>query len=313
MYLSAEITNSEWQIMRVLWQNGPSTSQKVIEEIHKINGWSPTTIKTFLSRLTKKGIVGFEKQGKAYLYSTAMTEMTCVKNEMKSIVDKVYGGVINYESEHFAFYGHQDLDYSRELAAALEVGLSRIWYLLPSRQIEKQSIYLYPSQSRLFSALGLFDGPRWLRVGHQWGILHIAPRECFDDICASSATVHGFVQLMIIQYFSQAPYWLQQGIAAYEGMWLTENRIRDVLKKLDLKIDAKEIQKLNTDYETFRSLGGYELSFAIVEFIVSKYGKNGLLTVLQNPQLPVPSFESEADRFWTECQKYIEEKYKAVR
>lgn len=310
MYLSAEITNSEWQIMRVLWQNGPSTSQKVIEEIHKINGWSPTTIKTFLSRLTKKGIVGFEKHGKAYLYSTALTEMTCVKNEMKTVVDKVYGGVINYESDHFAFFGYHDLDYSRELATALEEGLSRIGYLLPSKTMEKQSIYLYPTQSRLFSALGLFDGPRWLRVGNQWGILHIAPRECFDDISASQATVHVFVQLMIIQYFSQAPYWLQQGVAAFEGMWLTEKRIRDVLKDLDLKIDAKEIQKLNTDYETFRSLGGYELSFAIVEYIVEKYGKLGLLKYLQNPEQINICFNCEENQFWFDCQKYIEDKYK---
>ncbi|MCT4621073.1 MAG: BlaI/MecI/CopY family transcriptional regulator [Marinisporobacter sp.] len=87
-----QISDSEWSVMKILWEKSPITANEVIDVLKKTTEWRPTTIKTLLSRLVKKGAVGFEKNNRTYSYYPLVTEDDCVKAESKSFLKRVYGG-----------------------------------------------------------------------------------------------------------------------------------------------------------------------------------------------------------------------------
>jgi BlaI family penicillinase repressor len=87
-----QISDSEWKVMQVLWEESPITANEIIDVLKKTTDWRPTTVKTLVSRLVKKEVVGFKKNNRTYHYYPLVTEDVCVKAESKSFLKRVYGG-----------------------------------------------------------------------------------------------------------------------------------------------------------------------------------------------------------------------------
>jgi BlaI family penicillinase repressor len=88
------ISESEWLVMRVLWSEGPLTSNEIVEELTEQTEWKPKTIKTLINRLMKKGAIEHTKKGRKYIYKAAVSEKVCVTTERRSFVQRVYGGTM---------------------------------------------------------------------------------------------------------------------------------------------------------------------------------------------------------------------------
>ena len=89
-----KISESEWLVMKVIWDENPTTSNRVVEVLSEITPWNPKTIKTLLSRLVKKGAVGHENEGRSYLYYPLIEEEVLVKAESQSFLKRVFRGAL---------------------------------------------------------------------------------------------------------------------------------------------------------------------------------------------------------------------------
>ncbi|MHC5253265.1 CopY/TcrY family copper transport repressor [Listeria kieliensis] len=93
-----KISDSEWEVMRVIWSQEVTTAQEIIDILGQTMDWKPATIKTLLGRLVKKGAVRTEQSGKKYLYYPAIDEGETVKsaseNLFSHICAKRIGGAI---------------------------------------------------------------------------------------------------------------------------------------------------------------------------------------------------------------------------
>ncbi len=69
MMLSCDISNSEIEIMRILWAESPLTSRSIIDRMMAISDWKEGTIKSFISRLIQKNIIHKDSHNKPYLLS----------------------------------------------------------------------------------------------------------------------------------------------------------------------------------------------------------------------------------------------------
>lgn len=88
------IGESELEIMKVLWKAGePVTSVEIGKEVES-HGWKKTTIATFLTRLTEKGAVAAEKQGKLYYYSPLISEDEYRNVQTESLIKNLYHGSV---------------------------------------------------------------------------------------------------------------------------------------------------------------------------------------------------------------------------
>lgn len=87
------ISESEWLVMKVLWERSPRTAGEVVEALADTH-WKPKTIKTLLNRLVGKKAIGFEQEGRSYRYSPRVAEEACVRAESRSFLRRVYGGAL---------------------------------------------------------------------------------------------------------------------------------------------------------------------------------------------------------------------------
>lgn len=90
-----KISESEWEIMKVIWRENPITAEQIMSLLPKEYGWSDQTIRTFINRLLKKKVIGFEKTGRSYNYYPLLSEEECVWAESQSFIKRVFGGVSN--------------------------------------------------------------------------------------------------------------------------------------------------------------------------------------------------------------------------
>lgn len=89
-----KISESEWDIMQVLWSNSPLTANKMVESVSNSRAWKDKTIKTLINRLLKKGAIRFEKKGREYHYYPVISEKECKMAESRSFIRRVYSGAV---------------------------------------------------------------------------------------------------------------------------------------------------------------------------------------------------------------------------
>ena len=96
-----KISDSEREVMKVLWKKSPLTSSQIIEILKEYSSWNPKTIHTLISRLVNKDAIRVKKGGPFYLYSPNISEEECRKVETKSFIKKVYSGSIKLLISNF--------------------------------------------------------------------------------------------------------------------------------------------------------------------------------------------------------------------
>lgn len=90
-----DITDSELEIMQVLWNNGDSTLTEIVAELDKTKKRNKNTVKTLLYRLVdKEAVVSEKSSGQGFLYSTTITEKEYLKTANKSFLKKLYEGSV---------------------------------------------------------------------------------------------------------------------------------------------------------------------------------------------------------------------------
>lgn len=90
--LASKITDSEVEVMRVLWEaEEPLPIGDIREELEKRSDWDSSTIKTLLRRLCEKGVVRSEKR-KVFFYSPVVNEKEYNDYNTKALIDRIYSG-----------------------------------------------------------------------------------------------------------------------------------------------------------------------------------------------------------------------------
>lgn len=70
----AKISSAEWEVMRVLWTKGETTSTEITKILSSKQDWSASTVKTLLGRLADKGYLTSRREGRTYLYQALLNE-----------------------------------------------------------------------------------------------------------------------------------------------------------------------------------------------------------------------------------------------
>jgi len=96
------ISETEWEVMKVVWAKTPCSAGEIIEALASTDPtWHPKTIKAFLARLVKKKALGFSKEGRAYLYRPLVRQEECVDAASESFLSRVFGGSLKPMLAHF--------------------------------------------------------------------------------------------------------------------------------------------------------------------------------------------------------------------
>lgn len=72
---SVKISDSEWEVMRVIWTLGQTTAQEITSILGDSMDWKPATVKTLLGRLVKKEVIWTEQEGKNSFITQPLQKM----------------------------------------------------------------------------------------------------------------------------------------------------------------------------------------------------------------------------------------------
>ena len=91
-HLADKISDSELEVMRVLWRAGDALSVTEIREaLQRAKGWEATTVKTLVSRLVSKGVLRQEKRNVFY-YSPLLSEEEYNAWATHDLISRIYHG-----------------------------------------------------------------------------------------------------------------------------------------------------------------------------------------------------------------------------
>jgi predicted transcriptional regulator len=84
------LTDREADVMRVLWDQGPSSVAEVREAL--ADRLAYTTVLTILRVLEGKGYVDHEQEGKGYRYFAAVPEQAAQQSAVRHLTSKLFKG-----------------------------------------------------------------------------------------------------------------------------------------------------------------------------------------------------------------------------
>lgn len=89
-----KISDAEWQVMKVLWEESPVTANQIVDKLTVETEWKPKTIRTLINRLASKKAIDFDKDGRQYMYYPVLSEEECVRQETRSFMSRVRAGAL---------------------------------------------------------------------------------------------------------------------------------------------------------------------------------------------------------------------------
>ncbi|HGQ2358826.1 TPA: CopY/TcrY family copper transport repressor [Streptococcus pneumoniae] len=84
-----QISDAEWQVMKIIWMQGEQTSTDLIRVLAERFDWSKSTVQTLLDRLVEKECLTRKKEGKSFVYSALLTLDQSRDLLVQDIKDKV--------------------------------------------------------------------------------------------------------------------------------------------------------------------------------------------------------------------------------
>ncbi len=88
----SELTEAEWEIIQVVWENEPCAAPTVQEKLAARKKWTYSTVKTLMDRMVTKGLLTTERIRNLMLYRAAIRREDAQRGELLKTVKRAFGG-----------------------------------------------------------------------------------------------------------------------------------------------------------------------------------------------------------------------------
>ncbi len=89
-----QISEAEFEVMKIIWKYAPISTNEITEKLLQTTNWSPKTIQTLIKRLVTKGALTYEKQSRMFVYTPVVKESEYIGQESSSFLNRYYDGDI---------------------------------------------------------------------------------------------------------------------------------------------------------------------------------------------------------------------------
>ena len=91
---SVALTQTEWTIIKVVWEDEPCTAPAVQEKLRGTTGWTYSTVRTIMDRMVIKGLLAAQKAGKITLFRSAVTRPQAQRGELLYALKNAFNGAL---------------------------------------------------------------------------------------------------------------------------------------------------------------------------------------------------------------------------
>jgi predicted transcriptional regulator len=89
---SSQPTAVELEILRILWELGPSPVRDIHARLNRVKGTNYSTTVKMLTVMLTKGLVKRDENATPYIYRAALTRDRAAKKFLAELIEKVYEG-----------------------------------------------------------------------------------------------------------------------------------------------------------------------------------------------------------------------------
>ena len=120
---SVELTESEWTIIKAVWDHEPCAAPAIHEKLHPQTAWTYSTVRTLMDRMVVKGLLAAEKVRNLTLYRSVVTRDQAQRSELFYALKHAFNDALTpmvqclLETKDVS---REDLDKIKELIAAHE-------------------------------------------------------------------------------------------------------------------------------------------------------------------------------------------------
>jgi BlaI family penicillinase repressor len=89
-----ELTEAEWTIIKAVWDNEPCDAPAIQEKLLKKTGWTYSTVRTLMDRMTAKKLLTAEKISNQTLYRSVVTPAQAQRSELLYALKHAFNGAL---------------------------------------------------------------------------------------------------------------------------------------------------------------------------------------------------------------------------
>jgi BlaI family transcriptional regulator, penicillinase repressor len=89
---TAELTEAEWAIIRVVWEEEPCAAGTVQEALADTKGWTYATVKITMDRMVEKGFLKINRIRNLQLFRSCLSEVQARQGELRKMLKRAFNG-----------------------------------------------------------------------------------------------------------------------------------------------------------------------------------------------------------------------------
>lgn len=110
MQKDKSLSDTQMEIMRILWDSGEATVADVHRKLGESRELATTTVATMLTRLEKRELITHRTEGRQYFYSSKISEGEIRRSMVKDLVGRVFQGDVKALVNHLVRESEIDAD-----------------------------------------------------------------------------------------------------------------------------------------------------------------------------------------------------------
>ena len=91
---AVELTEAEWDIMKVVWDKEPCAAGTVQETLAKSRDRAYSTVKTTMDRMVDKGFLQIERIRNLQLFKSCVSEVDAKRGEFRKMLKRAFDGAL---------------------------------------------------------------------------------------------------------------------------------------------------------------------------------------------------------------------------
>jgi BlaI family penicillinase repressor len=115
-----ELTESEWAIIKAVWENEPCTAPDIQQKLHRQTAWTYSTVRTLMDRMVVKGLLAAEKVRNLTIYRSAVTREQAQRGELFYALKHAFNGALTPMVQCLLDTGNLSADELAELEALIK-------------------------------------------------------------------------------------------------------------------------------------------------------------------------------------------------
>ena len=91
---AVELTEAEWEIMKVVWEKEPCAAGTVQEILTESRDRAYSTVKTTMDRMVEKGFLRIEKVRNVQLFHSCVSKIAAKRGEFQRMLKRAFDGAL---------------------------------------------------------------------------------------------------------------------------------------------------------------------------------------------------------------------------